>query len=50
MHTVHVIFVSARRRKETIPGASLADDNAAMVEIVGAVFVRSRQTNLKSSL
>jgi len=50
VHTVHVIFVSARRRKEAIPGASLTDGNAAMVEIAGAVFVRSRQTNLKSSL
>ena len=33
------MFVSARRRKEDMPGASLTDDNAAMTEIAGAVFI-----------
>ena len=37
MYTVHDIFVSARRRKEAMPGASLTDDNAAMAEIASAV-------------
>ena len=36
-NTVHVIFVSTRRRKEAMPGASLTDDNAVMAEIAGAV-------------
>ena len=38
MNTVLDICVSARRRKEAMPGASLTDDNAVMAEIAGAVF------------
>jgi len=38
VNTVHVIFVSAKRRKEAMPGASLTDDNAVMAEIASAVF------------
>ena len=38
MNTVHVVFDSARRRKEAMPDASLTDDNAVMAEIAGAVF------------
>ncbi len=38
VNTVLDICVSARRRKETMPDASLTDDNAAMAQIAGAVF------------